>query len=265
RTASALNHPHVCTVHEVGEADGHVYIVMEHVEGRSLSALLQTERPTEAVVRYGIQIADALAHAHQRGIVHRDLKTSNVIVTPEGRAKVLDFGLAKRLATEGLADEDEVTRSTDSLTEPGQIAGTLHYLAPEVLRGQPADQRADIWSLGMLLYQLATADMPFRGKTRFEVTHAILGEAPQSRPPSVPGPLRSVILRCLAKEPGQRYQGAAEVRAALEAVQSGTYSGEPIVPPPRPRRWLLIGGPVLLLIVAGLAALRLLPLAGQDI
>jgi eukaryotic-like serine/threonine-protein kinase len=268
RTASALNHPHICTIHEVGESDGHVYIVMEHVEGRPLSALPHAERPTGAVLRYGIQIADALAHAHQRGIVHRDLKTNNVIVSPEGRTKVLDFGLAKRLPAESMSAEtlpDEVTRSTDSLTEPGQIAGTLHYLAPEVLRGQPADRRADIWCLGVLLYELAAGDMPFRGKTRFEVTHAILGEAPQSLPASVPGPLRSVILRCLAKEPAQRYQAAAEVRAALEAVQSGTYTSEPIPSPPRSSRWLLIGVPVVLLIVGGLTGLRFLPSAGPDI
>ena len=220
RTASSLNHPNICTIHEVGEAEGQVYIVMEYVEGRPLGQLLEQARPAEAVVRYGLQIADALAHAHQRGIVHRDLKTSNVVVSPEGRAKVLDFGLAKRLPTEGL--EEQSTRTSDSLTEAGSVIGTLHYLAPELLRGQPADARSDIWALGVLLHELASGELPFQGRTRFEVTHAILGEAPRVLPAAVPAGLRAVIQRCLAKEPGERYQRAGEVRAALEAIQSGS-------------------------------------------
>jgi serine/threonine protein kinase len=124
KTASALNHPNICTVHEVGEENGQAYIVMEHVEGRPLSDMLASGVLPDAVVRYGIQIADALAHAHERGIVHRDLKTNNVIITPEGRAKVLDFGLAKRLPTEELAEQP--TRAVESVTEAGQIVGTLH-------------------------------------------------------------------------------------------------------------------------------------------
>ncbi len=235
RTASALNHPHICTVHEVGEADGLVFIVMEHVAGRSLSALLSEPRPMEMVVRYGIQIADALAHAHERGVVHRDLKTGNVMLTPEGRIKVLDFGLAKRLPTEDI--DQSPTRTEGSLTEDGQVVGTLHYIAPEILRGQAADARADIWALGVLLYELAMGDLPFQGRTRFEVTHAILGEAPTALSEKIPAGLRAVILRCLAKEPGQRYQRASEVRAALEAIESGS-SAPAIAPePPASRRW----------------------------
>ena len=230
KTASALNHPHVCTVHEVGEDNGQAYIVMEYVEGRPLSEALASGLLPDAVVRYGIQIADALAHAHDRGIVHRDLKTHNVIVTPEGRAKVLDFGLAKRLPTEELAEQP--TRSADSLTEAGQIVGTLHYLSPEVLRGRAADMRTDVWALGVLLYELATGDRPFQGKTKFEVTSAILEQPPRPLPESVPAGLRSVIERCLAKEPGERYQRGSEVRAALEAVQSGSFTAEQ---PPAPR------------------------------
>ncbi len=246
RTASALNHPHVCTVYEVGEADGQIFIVMEYVEGRPLSVLLLETRPGETVVRYGIQIADALAHAHERGIVHRDLKTSNVMITTEGRAKVLDFGLAKRLPSEDLSEQP--TRSGDSLTEAGQVVGTLHYLAPEVLRGRPADARTDIWALGVLLYELAMGDLPFHGKNRFEVTHAILGEAPTPLSEEVPAGLRAVIQRCLAKEPSQRYQRSSEVRAVLEAIQTGSIS-MPASPGPA-RRWrprALAVGVVLLL------------------
>src|SRR5262245_25716148 len=128
RTASALNHPHICTVYEVGEADGHIYIVMEYVEGVPLDQFLLQVRPTDTIVRYGLQIADAIAHAHDRGIVHRDLKTSNVMVTPEGRVKVLDFGLAKKV--HGQAQEEDETLSSDSLTEAGQVVGTLHYMSP---------------------------------------------------------------------------------------------------------------------------------------
>src|SRR5262245_42031129 len=190
RTASALNHPHVCTVHEVGEVDGQVFIVMEYIEGRRLSDL-RSELATETVVRYGIQVADAVAHAHERGIVHRDLKTANVMITPEGRAKVLDFGLAKRLPAEELPDQS--TRSNDSLTEAGQVVGTLHALAPEMLRGMPADARTDVWALGVLLYQLASGEQPFQGRTRYEVTAAIQTEPPRPLPARVPPGLQAVI------------------------------------------------------------------------
>ena len=222
RTASSLNHPHICTIYEVGEEDGRVYIAMEYVEGRPLGDLFQATRPAETVVRYGLQIADALAHAHEHGIVHRDLKASNVLVTPEGRAKVLDFGLAKRMPKEDLAERPTRSDSDDSLTRAGQIVGTLHHMAPEVLQGEAADPRTDIWALGVLLYELAKGDLPFQGRTHFEVTHAIQGQSPQALPESVGPGLSAVILRCLAKEPGQRYQRAGEVRAALEAIQSGS-------------------------------------------
>jgi serine/threonine protein kinase/Tfp pilus assembly protein PilF len=246
RSAAALNHPHICTVHEVGEAEGQVYIVMEYVEGRSLSALEGGPEPVDAAVRYGIQIADALAHAHDRGIIHRDLKAGNVIVTAEGRAKVLDFGLAKRLPTEVLQDQE--TKSQDSLTEAGQIVGTLHYMAPELLRGQPADARSDIWALGVLLYEMAVGDQPFRGRTRFEVTHAIMGDPVPPLPANVPPALRAVIQRCLAKERGERYQGAREVRAALEAIQSGSSTLPAEVVRLRPARllWTLAAAGLLL-------------------
>jgi serine/threonine-protein kinase len=253
RTASALNHPHICTVYEVGETDGHVYIVMEYVEGVPLDQFLQQVRPTDTIVRYGLQIADAIAHAHDRGIVHRDLKTSNVMVTPEGRVKVLDFGLAKRVHGEA-QDEDE-TLSSDSLTEAGQVVGTLHYMSPEVLRGEPADTRSDTWALGVLLHVMVCGEPPFQGRTRYEVTHAILGEPAPSLPTSASSALGAVIQRCLAKEPGRRYQRANEVRAALEAVQSGSIElPKPSGGPPS-RRMLGVGA-------AGAAVLLLVGVAG---
>ena len=237
---------------------------MEYVEGRPLSEALASGLLPDAVVRYGIQIADALAHAHDRGIVHRDLKTHNVIVTPEGRAKVLDFGLAKRLPTEELTEQP--TRSADSLTEAGQIVGTLHYLSPEVLRGRAADMRTDVWALGVLLYELATGERPFQGKTKFEVTSAILEQPPRPLPERVPAGLRSVIERCLAKEPGERYQRGSEVRAVLEAVQSGSFTVEP-APPTRPggRRWLWWGAAAAAALTVALLGARYLAGRAQSI
>jgi eukaryotic-like serine/threonine-protein kinase len=220
RAAAALNHPNICTIHEVGEADGHAYIAMEVVEGTPLSArLAEGPLPPEEVLRYGVQLADALAHAHDRSVVHRDLKSANVMVTPEGRVKVLDFGLAKRVSAEELAGV--TTHTQTSLTEPGTILGTLSYMAPEQLRGQPADARSDVWALGVVLYEMAAGARPFAGHTGFELSSAILHETPAPLSSKVPSPLQVVTARCLEKEPARRYQRASEVRAALETIGSG--------------------------------------------
>jgi serine/threonine-protein kinase len=219
RTASALNHPNICVIHEVGEAEGLAYIVMEHVEGKPLSALIPADGlPLDTALRCGTQIADALTHAHERGIVHRDLKSSNVVITPEGRAKVLDFGLAKRFGSE---DSDaEMTRSIDP-SAAGQVVGTLSYLPPEVLRGAQADPRGDIWAAGVMLFEMVSGRLPFLGRTSFETSSAILREPPAPLPERVPAGLRGVLQRCLVKEPEQRYQRASELRAALDALSSG--------------------------------------------
>jgi len=220
RLASKLNHPHICTIYDVGEAADQTYIAMELVEGQSLSdRVAHGALPVEEVLRYGQQLAGALAHAHAKGVVHRDFKSANVVVTPEGQVKVLDFGLAKRLAGDEIADA--ATASRPSLTEMGVLAGTLAYMAPEQLRGRPADARSDIWALGIVLYELATGKRPFEGKTGFELSSAILSQPVPAVPPSVPAPLAGVIDRCLAKEPGDRYQRGGEVQAALEAAASG--------------------------------------------
>ena len=262
RLASKLNHPHICTIYEVGESDGQTFVAMELVEGHSLSArLAEGPLPIAQVLRHGQQMADALAHAHGRGVVHRDLKSANVLVTPEGQVKVLDFGLAKRLTGEQLS---EVTTATQpSLTGPGMVAGTLAYLAPEQLQGQPADARSDIWALGVVLYELATGKPPFQGQTGFELTSAILSQPLPPLPSSVPPPLAGVIERCLAKEPGERYRQGTEARAALEAVASGemgaAWSAWRVVL--HRRRRLLVGaaaGVLALLVVAAL-------LVGSDV
>ena len=215
QTASSLSHPNICTIHQVGETGDDFYVVMELIEGRSLTDLFTaTGLSIETVSRYGAQIADALAHAHGRGIVHRDLKGSNVMVTPEGRVKVLDFGLATRLEREKIS---ELTLSYDALES--KLVGTLPYMAPEVLRGQKGDYLSDLWSLGVLLYEAAAGRLPFRGTTGFEVSAAILREPLPPLPSTVPHGLAAVIQRCLMKEKAERYQQASEVRAALEALQ----------------------------------------------
>ncbi len=220
RAAAALNHPHICTIHEVGEADGQAYIAMELVEGHPLSEVIpRGGLPTEQALRYGSQIAAALAHAHERGIVHRDLKSGNVVITADARAKVLDFGLAKRMSAEELVEA--TTRSQESLTQPGAVLGTLPYMAPEQLRGQVADARSDVWALGVVLHEMAAGTRPFQGQTGYELSSASLSQAPAPLPAKVSVELRAVIDRCLAKEPAQRYQRAGEVRSALEAIASG--------------------------------------------
>ncbi len=221
RTASQLNHPHICTIHEVGEADGHAFIAMELVEGNPLSMkLLSGPLPAAEVVRLGLQLAEALAHAHDRGIVHRDLKAANVVITPEGRAKVLDFGLAKRMTADGTGDT--ATQSQVSLTQPGSVVGTLAYMAPEQLRGQPADTRSDVWALGAVIYEMATGARPFQGQTGFELSSAIMNRPPAPMAGKIPIELKAVVERCLEKEPGRRYQRGGELQAALEAIQTGT-------------------------------------------
>jgi serine/threonine protein kinase len=225
RAASALSHPNICTVHEVGEAGGEHYIVMELVEGKPLSVLISSgELPYESVMRYGAQIAGALTHAHGRNIVHRDLKSSNVVVTPEGLVKVLDFGLARRLTTEVRETE---TLTMGSLESAATTGGTLPYMSPEVLQGNPGDHRSDLWALGVVLYEASAGRVPFQGRTTFEVSSAILHEPPPPLPTRIPPGLAAIIQRCLAKEPALRYQRASEVQAALEAIQSATALPEP--------------------------------------
>ncbi|MCI0400631.1 MAG: protein kinase [Gammaproteobacteria bacterium] len=218
RASSALAHPNICTIYEVGETNGELYIVMEFVQGKSLRAMSgDVGLPAESVLRYGVQIASALVRAHDMGIVHRDLKSANIAVTSEGLVKVLDFGLAKRIAT-GVSQG--TTWVFESMQEKSTVSGTLPYMAPEVLRGEGADYRSDLWALGIVLYGAASGRLPFEGRTPFEISSGIMREIPKPLGPPVPPGLWAVIQRCLAKEPMQRYQRAGEVQAALEAVQS---------------------------------------------
>ena len=237
RAASALSHPNVCTIHQVGEVRGEPYIVMELIDGKPLSALIGKDGlPVESVLRYGVQIAAALAHSHARNIVHRDLKSSNVMVTPEGLVKVLDFGLARRLpiledASQTIDSPEATGRTTNASS--GGLTGTLPYMPPEVLRGEDADFRSDIWALGIVLYEAASGQLPFCGRTFFEVSSAIFHELPPPLPAWIPTGLWGIVQRCLSKEPQHRYQRASEVQAALEAVQSASVVGAAITSEPR--------------------------------
>ncbi len=232
RAAASLNHPHICTIYQVGEFQGSSYIAMEHVDGQSLSTQVTAGGlPLEVIFRYAIQIADALAHAHARGVIHRDLKTANVVITTQGHVKVLDFGLAKKIQD----DANEETRSMLSGFQGSDMVGTLPYMAPEILSGETADVRTDIWAFGVLLYNLATGELPFKGRTSFELTSSILKDAPD--PAGITNPsLRALILRCLAKKREQRYQAASEVKAALEMLPASRHDTVPARPRGSPRK-----------------------------
>jgi serine/threonine protein kinase/Tfp pilus assembly protein PilF len=237
-TASALNDPHICTIYDVGEHDGRQFLVMELLEGRTLKQYMDGRAlPVEQVLKLGTQIASALQTAHGKGIIHRDLKPANIFVTQRGEIKVLDFGLAKLLPHA----EQDVTLSL-ALTEPQAVLGTLPYMAPEQLRGENTDAGTDIWGLGTVLYEMATNQRPFREEMTPLLTDAILHQPPA--PPrtlngALPTELERIILKCLDKDPENRYQSAKELvvdlrRLSTPAFQSsGTLSATK--PPSRPR------------------------------
>jgi serine/threonine-protein kinase len=222
RHVSSLTHPNICAIYDVGEADELPFIVMELVDGKSLGEIVRAGLPPlDRVLDYAMQIVAALDHAHRHGIVHRDLKGSNVVIDRSGRAIVLDFGLARRDVGAGHgADSTETHRDA--------LAGTLSHMAPELLRGERADPRSDIWALGVLLFQLVSGDLPFPGRTPFETSSAILTESPATLSRRAPLALRLIIERCLNKDPHGRFQTAHEVGVALDAVR-------------RRRAWPVIG------------------------
>ena len=237
RSASALNHPAICTVYEVGEDSGRAFIAMEYVDGQPLSArLAQGPLAVREAVQHGIDIADALAHAHSRNIVHRDLKAANAILTSSGRLKLVDFGLARLL--DPLRD-DAATMAT--IAAYGAMVGTPYTMAPEQVRGEPADARSDIWALGVLLFEMLTAARPFHSAVLAELLSSILRDAHQPLPQGLPASLRKTIDTCLAKDAERRYQRADDVRLALEKVaddlsgrarSAAVPVGTPLPPPP---------------------------------
>ncbi|MDX1390284.1 MAG: serine/threonine-protein kinase, partial [Acidobacteriota bacterium] len=267
RAASALNHPNICTIHDIGEHEGRPYIVMERMEGETLDQrVLSGPLAPEQAIDLAIQIADALDAAHEAGFIHRDIKPSNIFVTTRGQAKVLDFGLAKLVtgpeAPVGSAVE---TESRHVVTTPGSAVGTIAYMSPEQSLGKDLDARSDLFSLGVVIYEMVTGKRAFGGTTTAAVFNEILHGAPTSPirlNPAVPEGVEALINRALEKDPGLRYQSAADLRSDLTRLRRGTSTG--VRPPARTRRkpfsaivWVLVA--VLLLVGGTVAYLALRP------
>jgi serine/threonine protein kinase len=221
--ASALDHSNICTIHEVGQSSGRLFIAMQYVEGVTLKQLIGS-RPLklDALLSISLQAADALAAAHDQGIIHRDIKSNNIIATPKGQAKVLDFGLAKLTNSSSRADvggaESELT---SKLTRTGAVMGTPSYMSPEQARGEKIDHRSDIFSLGVVIYEMASGEVPFKRRSQAETMNAVINEphTPVAEfNEEIPAELSAAIDRALSKEPADRYQSMGELLQDLRRV-----------------------------------------------
>src|SRR3984957_18696718 len=228
RAASALNHPGICTIYDIGEQDGRAFIAMEFIDGETLRSHIHGKPLSlEETLKFGIQIAEALDTAHTEGIIHRDIKPANIFVTKRGQAKVLDFGLAK-LVPKGVAVTDSGDETSDSTSIAGMISGTPSYMSPEQIRGDSLDPRTDIFSLGLVLYEMATGRQAFSGGTGGMIIEAVLTRSPvpaRSINSDIPPRLEEIIAKAIHKDREQRYQHAADIRTDLQRLERGTDSG----------------------------------------
>ncbi len=218
RAAATLDHPNICSIHEVNEDGDCLFIVMQYVEGKTLAAtLVDSPLTPDEVIDVGIQVAEALSEAHARGVIHRDIKPQNVIITPRGQLKVLDFGLAR--VTQNEQNSEPEAKTVTQLTEEGYIVGTISYMSPEQLKGQAVDARSDLFSLGVMLYECAAGKPPFTGSSKIEISSKVLQVEPRKPSelnPGIPQGLEKVILKAMTKEVGDRYQTADEVLQDLK-------------------------------------------------
>src|SRR5579864_8619134 len=230
RAASALNHPGICTIYDIGEQDGRAFIAMEFIDGETLRNHIHGKPlPLGELLELGVEIADALEAAHAEGIIHRDIKPANIFVTRRGRAKVLDFGLAK-LVPKGITSADSDADSQDSNSIVGIISGTPSYMSPEQVRGDGLDSRTDIFSLGLVLYEMATGRQAFGGGTGGTIIEAVLTRPPasvRSINPDIPPRLEGIIDKALCKDRDQRYQRAADMLGDLQQLKRDADSGQP--------------------------------------